>query len=373
MRKKRLLSGLLCMLWLILVLFNGGYLHAEEACMQSFYQKSLHFTGEGMRYWYEAENGFMAITKIPYDNLGCKSCHVKSCDQCHAYTNEKGVMEFSIVRSRGVDKCFTCHERGKLVAEYTKKSTERDVHTAAGMTCIDCHREDDIHGDGIKRMSMRDRGAVNASCEGCHVGENASAPKFDIEITAHKKHGKGTKIHCNACHVRWSMTCYNCHFSEYMKTKSKKGNFIPTNAWFMLLNYQNKVTAGTAMVLVNNKQAFVSYTPYFTHNIMKEGRPCQECHGNEAMELVKADKKIPLVTVEKEKIKFWEGVIPVAEGLLQWKFLDKKDGNWVSLDLEKPTIERYSLYAEPLKSKQLNLMRLRFNSKKRKKREKRGE
>ena len=33
---------------------------------ESFYHKSLHATGEGMRYWYEKEDGFMQITGIPY-------------------------------------------------------------------------------------------------------------------------------------------------------------------------------------------------------------------------------------------------------------------------------------------------------------------
>jgi len=37
----------------------------ECPCLSSFYNQSLHFTGNGMRYWYEEPNGFMSITNIP--------------------------------------------------------------------------------------------------------------------------------------------------------------------------------------------------------------------------------------------------------------------------------------------------------------------
>ena len=43
---------------------------------KSFYDKSLHSTGEGMRYWYEREDGFMQITGIPYKDLGLSLIHI---------------------------------------------------------------------------------------------------------------------------------------------------------------------------------------------------------------------------------------------------------------------------------------------------------
>ncbi len=44
----------------------------KEPC----YYSSLHYTGEGMRYWYEKDDGFMSITGIPYKELDCSKCHV---------------------------------------------------------------------------------------------------------------------------------------------------------------------------------------------------------------------------------------------------------------------------------------------------------
>ncbi len=39
---------------------------------ESFFNKSLHHTTEGMRYWYEEQGGFRNITGIPYAELDCK-------------------------------------------------------------------------------------------------------------------------------------------------------------------------------------------------------------------------------------------------------------------------------------------------------------
>lgn len=64
-------------LWAVLFLcwVAGGRVDAAETpspCLRSFFTKSLHFTGEGMRYWYEEAGGFMRITGIPYRDLDCK-------------------------------------------------------------------------------------------------------------------------------------------------------------------------------------------------------------------------------------------------------------------------------------------------------------
>ena len=46
-----------------LLFICNGPLRAEE--QQDCFLSSLHHTGEGMRYWYEAKDGFMAITGHP--------------------------------------------------------------------------------------------------------------------------------------------------------------------------------------------------------------------------------------------------------------------------------------------------------------------
>ncbi|MEW6381063.1 MAG: hypothetical protein AB1611_15845 [bacterium] len=349
----------ICAFLLLLSMTCPGQAQAESG-LTSYYQKSLHFSGAGMRYWYEGKNGFMTLTKVPYTQAGCTQCHASSCDQCHGTKDKTGKVGFSTNEARKNATCFGCHLKEKLVIELSQNDENKDVHTAARMSCITCHKDPDIHGDGVARQSFQDTGVITTSCESCHVGEKTKGPRFDPEIRAHKRHKKSTELHCNACHVKAVLTCYNCHFSEFMKTRSQNGNFIPTSNPLMLINHQGKVTAATAMVLVHDKKTYVSYTPYFTHNIMKKGRDCQECHGNAAIQLLKKGEKIPVSTFENGRIQFWSGVIPIADDILQFQFLDKRKGEWIPLNTGKPDIERYTHQAGPLSEKQIKILKVSF-------------
>jgi len=62
------------------MLIGGALLMAQDA----IFKKSLHSTTEGMRYWYEENGGFKDVTGIPYSELDCKSCHIETCEKCHA-------------------------------------------------------------------------------------------------------------------------------------------------------------------------------------------------------------------------------------------------------------------------------------------------
>jgi hypothetical protein len=74
------------------------------------FTNSLHHTGEGMRYWYEAKDGFMAITGTPYKSLGCKGCHVEGCNTCHLEETENGLV-YSNEKARSSKTCLKCHAR----------------------------------------------------------------------------------------------------------------------------------------------------------------------------------------------------------------------------------------------------------------------
>jgi len=334
---------------------------ADQAPESSFFEESLHATGEGMRYWYEEQGGFMEITKIPYAELGCKNCHVKSCDQCHASVQEDGKKAFSLEMAGKSETCYACHQREQLSVDFAKKAGHTDVHIAAGMSCAECHK-DDVHGNGTKYTSMREPGAVSARCENCHEQEGSSGTVFNANTRSHGMH-RG-KLDCSACHVRRTMACYNCHFSNFLKTKTKKGNFVPTDDWLMLVNLRGKVTSATAMALVHEGKSFVTYAPYFTHDVMKKGRACEECHANDATALLAEGKKIPVAKFVDGKIEFWNGVIPLGKETLQWEFADKQDSKWVPYEnISKPDLVQWSLYAEPLTEKQMEMMQAEQKSK----------
>ena len=171
---------------------------------ESFFNKSLHFRGEGMRYWYEKDDGFMKVTGVPYNALGCKNCHVKNCDTCHAVENN-GIKAFSTQKAKDMQTCLPCHSREKLAMKFDKEANTADVHFAAGMQCVDCHDGRDVHGDGKAYDSMRQPGVVRARCENCHTPDSENAPAFDTAIYEHRRHKKN--LDCSACHVQSTMAC----------------------------------------------------------------------------------------------------------------------------------------------------------------------
>lgn len=334
---------------IILIALNNEAVYAvQDDC---FFSKSLHKTGEGMRYWYEAEDGFMTLTGIPYDKLGCKQCHSKGCTDCHLKETEKGPC-FSLKTARNNETCFKCHARAKAVNKLDKSRNFSDVHMQAGMTCVDCHTQREIHGDGNFYKTMRDPNAKDAACTNCHTKEAEDYPAIPA-TKSHRIHKD--KLECNACHVQNTMTCYNCHFGEFAKTKSKaKSSMGAIKDFLLLVKYQGKITSGTLQTLVsNNNKAFIVYAPYLTHSIMSEGRKCEGCHKTEAVNKLALGKKFTMATVKNGKIDFYKGVVPLVPDLLEWPFFRKKDGQWVTFKPEQKPLVQMGLGAEPFTREEL--------------------
>jgi len=310
----------------------------EESC----FSKSLHYTGEGMRYWYEENGGFMDITKIPYDKLDCKGCHVKTCDACHAQKIGDTCL-FSVNKAYDMGTCLSCHSRENLTFKMGKEKDNLDVHVKEGMVCANCHKGADVHGNGKLRNSMRDPGAVKTSCTSCHTA--------DMDISAHEVH-EG-KLDCSACHVDKTLACMNCHFDTFLKTGSRKGNFIPMQNWTLLINYNGKVTAGAAMSMVYKDKKFILYAPYFTHAVNAKAKGCGECHANSAVKLMEEGKSIPMMAFKDGKIVNWEGIVPAIPDMLEWVYLNKVGDKWVPIENDEAAKIQFVGYGTPLTKDQL--------------------
>ena len=308
----------------------GGAAGKSEECP---FEKSLHYTGEGMRYWYETEGGFMDITKIPYksDQLDCKTCHANSCGVCH--TKKAGDQcSYSVEKSKEKDTCLPCHKREGAALKIGKETGKPDVHFEKGMGCVDCHPAEEIHGDGTFHRSMRDPGVLKASCRQCHP-----ARKDDIRPhTIHKN-----KVDCNSCHVSSSVVCLNCHQNSVIKDQNRAGNYIPpAQSWTLLVNYEGKVTSGTVQSLVYDDKKFIAYAPFFTHAVQKRGKSCPECHANPAVQMIKKGQAVPMAEFKDNQVVFWQGVVPLVPDKLKWMFLNKKEKIWVPIpDAEKVTTQ----------------------------------
>lgn len=338
---------------LIVILSTSGlvlFSTAEEKQEPCFY-KSLHYTGEGMRYWYEENGGFMEITGVPYEELDCKKCHVKSCEPCHAKT-EDGKCSYSLDKAKDMNTCLACHSREKVTFKIGREKDALDIHIASGMGCVDCHTGEDVHGDGTIYHTMRDEGAVKASCKTCHSLE-------DVDIRAHKVHKE--KLDCAACHVANTTSCLNCHFSKFLETGKRAGNFFPPiQDWLILVNYKGKVTSGNVQTLVYEDKKFITYAPYFTHAVQSKARGCTDCHANEAVMLIKEGKSVPMAEFKDNKMVSWKGVVPLVPDQLEWEFVDKDGDKWVPLKNDIKPMVQYSCYAEPLTEEQVKKMAMPF-------------
>jgi len=332
----------------------------EGPCLElrSSFTRSLHFTGNGMKYWYQEPNGFMSLTGIPYENLGCKSCHVKSCDTCHAM-EKKGRVIFSSSKAKKIQTCFQCHTREKLTFKKDKAKGKLDVHRKAGMVCADCHNQYEIHGDGKRHLSMRDSGVPRTNCRDCHTETESGKIQYNGDLLSHRIHGN--KLDCAACHVSGSMTCYNCHFDSVLKSGHKKGNFVPIKSWTLLINYNGQVTSGSVMTIVYQDKKFVAYVPYFSHSVSSKGRTCQDCHGNKAVTTIEKKGKIDVVGYKDGQITSHEGVVPVVPEKLEWTFFDKTKKGWRPIKSKSKVNTQFAVYGKPLNQQQYQMLKQKMS------------
>jgi hypothetical protein len=74
------------------------------------------------------------------------------------------------------DRCVVCHSVSPKDAAHW--SADRDVHTAAGLKCTDCHRGDIRHlmlrGYETEAAETGNPAAAAFTCRGCHLGEDAA-------------------------------------------------------------------------------------------------------------------------------------------------------------------------------------------------------
>jgi hypothetical protein len=332
----------------VIILLTGGIIvvgNAEETPTPCFY-KSLHHTGEGMRYWYEENGGLKELTGIPYEKLDCKNCHITSCDQCHIKKDDQECY-YSLKAAKDSEACLTCHSREKVTFQIGRNKNTLDVHIAKGMDCIDCHKGQDLHGDGAFYRTMRDEGAVKASCKNCHLLEE--------NTRAHSVHKN--KLDCAACHVTNTTSCLNCHFDKFLEQGKRAGNFFPPiQEWMILVNYKGKVTSGNVQTIVYNGKKFITYAPYFTHAVGAKARECTDCHANEAVNLIKRGKSVPMAKFKDNQMVSWKGVVPLVPDQLEWQFVDKQGDQWIPLTTKEKPMLQYSCYAEPFTTEQLKKM-----------------
>lgn len=339
--------------FIILFLGNTSLFSQEtEKPVCFFKSSSLHYTAGGMEYWYDKSHGGLeTITGIPYKDLGCKNCHIESCDVCHK-AEKDGKLIYSNKAAKNQDMCLKCHAREASIMKINQKANTPDVHAAAGMECMDCHTAHEMHGDGIKYISMKQQGAMEVNCEQCH-------DKI-TKIRSHIIHGN--KLDCKACHVNKVVSCTNCHFETMVKEGKRVA--IPVSGWEFLMNYNNKVTSANMQTfVVPGNKTFMIFAPQFSHSVSKEGKKCEDCHNTANDKEIKKGV-INLTWLDSNIVKQIYGVIPVVEGVhYNSVFQNFENGTWIPItDPQTPKVQ-YVGFGTPLTKEQLNKLLISQKSK----------
>jgi len=123
--------------------------------------------------------------------------------------DSKGQVFFNVSGKIPPARCYFCHSDINVDQCGNERwQGDEDVHLAAGLSCVDCHRE------GLEHNTIRGyEGGINAnemaartSCRGCHLGdENGNRPeggRLGAPVPVHK--GIPTvhfeRLACTACH-----------------------------------------------------------------------------------------------------------------------------------------------------------------------------
>ena len=106
-------------------------------------------------------------------------------------------------------RCLSCHSTAR--AGVSKWRTDRDVHSAAGLSCVQCHRNGISHnivrGYAAEAGERTDPGVASLTCRGCHLGMDGTGAK-----AMGGRLGAPTPKHAGlpAVHLE-KMTCTACH------------------------------------------------------------------------------------------------------------------------------------------------------------------
>jgi hypothetical protein len=173
-------------------------------------------------------------TKFPlrgaHRDVTCAGCHVGelyknigiTCIDCHRIQDVHG--------GRYGAKCETCHDqiKWKTIHFDHDKDTKYPLHAAhAKITCEACHPGDLYHDKlqttcvSCHRKDDRHDGQQGTKCEQCHGEDNwRHIVSFDHDLTRFPLIGRHAVVTCEECHQSWrykdaGTACESCHRDDH--------------------------------------------------------------------------------------------------------------------------------------------------------------
>lgn len=176
---------------------------------------SLHYTTQGIKNAYfgrlSKDKSTCKLAEKSWRSKACVDCHA-SCGTCHVSRprdpwvtrGPKGLLsghEFLKYEKRTdtENTCYVCHAGS--ITDPEAGFQKHDVHYKAGMGCMTCHNEKEVHGDGKTYQTMIHSGVVTATCAKCHEKLSGSwHSKSHLDRTT-----------CQSCHSMPYRSCTECH------------------------------------------------------------------------------------------------------------------------------------------------------------------
>ncbi|RLI82732.1 MAG: hypothetical protein DRP01_09670 [Archaeoglobales archaeon] len=229
---------------------------------------SLHYTTAGMLEEFNKASGKAFGIEMP---KACLKCHTLTCSKCHG--------NFTTAHTKKVpmEVCVECHHSrtGVNYVGYLggmkAKAPHPDVHYEKGLECMDCHKVEEIHGDG--KYYKSEKLAVKVRCEDCHktgrIIKNMTA-RYDPNSVAHRIHDG--KLACYACHAGYVQTCYNCH----LETKKVDKSYI--DKFWLIKGHDGRIKPAYLMVVSYKNKTHVGWVEYCPHTITEKAKSCNFCH-----------------------------------------------------------------------------------------------
>jgi hypothetical protein len=252
------------------------------------YTLSLHYTSAGMK------NGvsprFSEEEKVIFDEAvfeqSCRSCHA-SCGDCHVQSpiisgvNSGFIAGHDFIRKDESKTCALCHG-GRVYPEFTGDYGGRpDIHYRNGMTCLDCHSADQMHGDGVEYDGRRDV-ENKPSCIDCHEETMNGTPEAEESHAIH-----GEYVSCTACHTATGYRqCSSCHVGGGATSNPAivlgDNPRVPGQLTTLRLIPTMRTTFEKVGIKQENFDTLPNYWDAVPHNIQKRTdrtRDCATCHG----------------------------------------------------------------------------------------------
>jgi hypothetical protein len=289
---------------------------------------SLHSTLEGHRSSLVSllgkEAGLARFKTCTSCHTTCTHCHMKQPDRYNRLVSR--VESHQFIRRPASAVCKVCH--GQTAETYLgskdNKAHGPSIMAAAGLECVDCHSEGEVHGSGKLDRFIGE--TLKPSCEKCHAlsGMTVSTARgkvavrqYNPENPAHRAHEK--TVACVACHTQWYTNCWDCH-----KGKARE----ETDKFYLALNPKSGKAHTAIHVPINRDLGGVHPETggwaVKTRHSWGKSQTCEKCHldpevyinpelrrasfvsfwsGDEAKASFVNDKLVKQVTIDREKFR----------------------------------------------------------------------